>query len=147
MSDVFIPKNYTIFVKPTEYSISQRKLENYIKIAEIKRYYQRNPIKFMQDILGAELFDAQIYAIMKSWTTPYSLWVCSRGFGKSTCVDLILMTKGMLFNNYWSYIASGSGDQAITTFKTLEIQLYCYAKGEAFCIKNIEFSKIKVKQI
>lgn len=33
------------------------------------------------------------------------------------------------------------------TFKTLEIQLYCYAKGEAFCIKNIEFSKIKVKQI
>lgn len=120
MSDVFIPKNYTIFVKPTEYSISQRKLENYIKIAEIKRYYQRNPIKFMQDILGAELFDAQIYAIMKSWTTPYSLWVCSRGFGKSTCVDLILMTKGMLFNNYWSYIASGSGDQAITTFKTLE---------------------------
>ena len=33
------------------------------------------------------------------------------------------------------------------TFKTLEIQLYCYSKGEAFCIKNIEFSKIKVKQI
>ena len=31
------------------------------------------------------------------------------------------------------------------TFKTLEIQLYCYEKGEAFCIKNIEFSKIKVK--
>lgn len=30
------------------------------------------------------------------------------------------MTKGMLFNNYWAYIASGSGDQAITTFKTLE---------------------------
>lgn len=30
------------------------------------------------------------------------------------------MTKGMLFNNYWSYIASGSGDQAIQTFKTLE---------------------------
>lgn len=33
------------------------------------------------------------------------------------------------------------------TFKTLEIQLYCYTQGEAFCIKNIEFSKIKVKQI
>jgi len=33
------------------------------------------------------------------------------------------------------------------TFKTLEIQLYCYTKGESFCIKNVEFSKIKVKQI
>lgn len=33
------------------------------------------------------------------------------------------------------------------TFKTLEIQIYCYTQGEGFSIKNIEFSKIKVKQI
>ena len=33
------------------------------------------------------------------------------------------------------------------TFKTLEIQLYCYSQDESFSIKNIEFSKIKVKQI
>lgn len=117
---MFIPKNYTVFVKPTEYSISQRKLENLRQISNIKTYYQRNPIRFMEEILGAKLFDAQIYPIMKSWTTPYSLWTCTRGFGKSTAVDLILMSKGMLFNNYWSYIASGSGDQAILTFKTLE---------------------------
>lgn len=30
------------------------------------------------------------------------------------------MSKGMLFNNYWSYIASGSGSQAEETFTTLE---------------------------
>lgn len=120
MSDIYIPNNYTIFVKPTERSISQRKLENYINIAKIRSYYQRNPIKFMQDVLGAELFDAQTYAIASSWNIPYSLWVCTRGFGKSTIIDLIIMAKGMLFNNYWSYIASGTGDQAIQTFKTLE---------------------------
>lgn len=118
--DVWLPKNYEVFVKPTEYQMSERKLDAYRKLAEIKAYYQRNPIKFMKDILGAELFDAQAYCIAKSWTTPYTLWVCSRGYGKSTIVDLILMSKGMLFNNYWSYIASGSGDQAILTFKTLE---------------------------
>lgn len=118
--DVWLPKNYEVFVKPTEYQMSERKLEAYKKLAEIKAHYQRNPIKFMKDILGAELFDAQAYCIAKSWTTPYTLWVCSRGYGKSTIVDLILMSKGMLFNNYWSYIASGSGDQAILTFKTLE---------------------------
>jgi putative prophage, terminase, ATPase subunit len=120
MSDIYIPNNYTIFVNPTERSISQRKLENYINIAKIRSYYQRNPIKFMQDVLGAELFDAQTYAIASSWNIPYSLWVCTRGFGKSTIIDLIIMAKGMLFNNYWSYIASGTGDQAIQTFKTLE---------------------------
>jgi len=30
------------------------------------------------------------------------------------------MSKGMLFNNYWAYIASGSGSQAQNTFNTLE---------------------------
>lgn len=38
----------------------------------------------------------------------------------STMVDVTLMLKEFLCNNYWAYIASGSGDQAITTFKTLE---------------------------
>ena len=115
-----LPSNYNIFVKPSDYSMSQRKLERYEQIAKIKAYYQRNPVKFMQDVLGAELFDAQAYCVQMSWNKPYVLWVCSRGFGKSSITDLILMTKGMLFNYYWSYIASGSGDQAIQTFKTLE---------------------------
>jgi hypothetical protein len=30
------------------------------------------------------------------------------------------MAKGMLFSNYWAYIASGSGSQAQDTFTTLE---------------------------
>ena len=118
--EIVLPDNYKMFSKPIEYPMSQRKLEGYRKFAEIKSYYQRNPVKFMQDILGAELFDAQAYCVQMSWNKPYVLWVCSRGYGKSSIVDLILMTKGMLFNNYWSYIASGSGDQAILTFKTLE---------------------------
>ena len=49
------PPNYTVFVKPTDYMISQRKLEGYRKLAEIRAYYQRNPVKFMEDILGAKL--------------------------------------------------------------------------------------------
>ena len=115
-----LPGDYKIFVKPSDYAMSQRKLERYEQIAKIKAYYQRNPVKFMREVLGAELFDAQAYCVQMSWNKPYVLWVCSRGFGKSSIIDLILMTKGMLFNNYWSYIASGSGDQAIQTFKTLE---------------------------
>ena len=118
--ELYIPDDYLVFEKPPNYSMSQRKLERYEQIAEIKSYYQRNPVKFMREVLGAELFDAQAYAVEMSWNKPYVLWVCSRGFGKSSIVDLMLMSKGMLYNNYWSYIASGSGDQAILTFKTLE---------------------------
>ena len=119
-NNIILPDDYRVFIKPNDYSMSQRKLERYEQIAKIKAYYQRNPVKFMQEVLGAELFDAQAYCVQMSWNKPYVLWVCSRGFGKSSIIDLILMTKGMLFNNYWSYIASGSGDQAIQTFKTLE---------------------------
>lgn len=118
--ELILPLGYKAFSKPVDLAMSQRKLDRYLQIAKIKAYYQRNPIKFMKDVLGAELFDAQAYCIQMSWDKPYVLWVCSRGYGKSTIVDLILMTKGMLYNNYWSYIASGSGDQAILTFKTLE---------------------------
>ena len=56
---LFIPKNYTVFVKPTEYSMSTRKLEGLKRLAEIRSYYQKNPIKFIEDIIGAELLDAQ----------------------------------------------------------------------------------------
>lgn len=119
-NNIILPDDYRVFIKPNDYSMSQRKLERYEQIAKIKAYYQRNPVKFMQEVLGAELFDAQAYCVQMSWNKPYVLWVCSRGFGKSSIIDLVLMTKGMLFNNYWSYIASGSGDQAIQTFKTLE---------------------------
>ena len=41
-------------------------------------------------------------------------------FGKSTTIDIMIMAKDMLFNNYWTYIASGSGSQAEETFTTLE---------------------------
>lgn len=119
-NNIILPDDYRVFIKPNDYSMSQRKLERYEQIAKIKAYYQRNPVKFMQEVLGAELFDAQAYCVQMSWNKPYVLWTCSRGFGKSSVIDLILITKGMLFNNYWSYIASGSGDQAIQTFKTLE---------------------------
>lgn len=77
--EIWIPKNYTVFVKPTEYQLSQRKLEGYRKFAEIKNYYQRNPVRFIEEILGAKLFDAQAYGVQMSWATPYVLWVCSRG--------------------------------------------------------------------
>lgn len=118
-STLWIPDNYQVFVKPADYAISQRKLEAYNKLAEIRAYYQRNPVKFMEDIIGAKLLDSQAYCVASSWNTPFVLWVCSRGWGKSTVVDLILMAKSYLNPFYTSYIASGSSEQSIQTFQTL----------------------------
>ena len=116
----FCKQENTIYVKPGVYTLSSRKLESLIKIAELQKYYQCNPVRFINDFFNIELLDAQAWIIQRSWTCPNVLLVCTRGFGKSTIIDIMIMAKDMLFNNYWTYIASGSGSQAEQTFVTLE---------------------------
>lgn len=127
-SGILIPKNYEIYVKPTERDISQRKLEGYQKLAEIKQYGIKNPTKFMSLFLGVDLLDAQEYVFMNSWTKPFALWLESRAAGKTTMLALYSMMKGLLFNNYRIYICSGTADQSQETFK----------KIEDIALKNIE---------
>lgn len=110
----------TIYVKPGVYAMSTRKLESLIYIARLQKYYQCNPVRFIDDFFNIELLDAQAYVVQRTWNCPNVLVLASRGFGKSTVIDLILMSKDMLFCNVWSYIASGSGSQAEETFTKLE---------------------------
>lgn len=111
---------YTVYVKPGIYAMSERKLESLIYIAKLQKYYQCNPVRFINDFFNIELLDAQAYIVQRTWNCPNVLVLASRGFGKSTIIDLILMSKDMLFCNVWSYIASGSGSQAEETFTKLE---------------------------
>lgn len=113
-------KDYGIFVRPIDYPMSTRKIESLLAIAEMQKYFQCNPVRFIDNMFNIELFDMQALAVQRTWICPNSLLVCSRGFGKSTVIDLELMSKGMLFNNYWAYIASGTGSQAENTFNILE---------------------------
>ena len=109
-----------IYVKPGAYAMSTRKLESLFYIAKLQKYYQCNPVRFIDDFFNIELLDAQAYVVQRTWNCPNVLVLASRGFGKSTVIDLILMAKDMLFCNVWSYIASGSGSQAEETFTKLE---------------------------
>lgn len=124
MNDAFLSDMFngscTIYLKPGSYAMSSRKLESLIKIAELQRYYQCNPVRFIKDFFNIELLDAQALIVQRSWNCPNVLVVATRGIGKSTVIDLVIMAKDMLFSNYWCFIASGSGGQAEQTFNTLE---------------------------
>lgn len=111
---------YGIYVKPIDYPMSQRKVDRYKEIAYMQKYFQCNPVRFIDTFFNIELLDCQALALQQMWTKQNILIVASRGLGKSTIVDLFTMSKGMLFNNYWTYLASGSGDQAKQTFSVLE---------------------------
>lgn len=113
-------QDYGIFVKPINYPMSNKKIESLIAISEMQRYFQCNPLKWIDLMYNIEMLDAQALIIQRAWNCPNVLVVASRGIGKSTTIDIILMSKDSLFCNYWCYIASGSGSQAEQTFMTLE---------------------------
>lgn len=113
-------KDYGIYVKPINYPLSQRKIESLLEIAKMQKYFQCNPVQWIDLMYNIELIDSQALVVQRSWIVPHFLAVCTRGWGKSTIIDLELMAKDSLFTNIWSYIASGTGDQAQQTFTTLE---------------------------
>ena len=97
----YCPQESTIFVKPGVYAMSSRKIESLIKIANMQKFYQCNPVRFINDFFNIELLDAQAWIIQRAWNCPNVLLVCTRGFGKSTLIDIMIMAKDMLFCNYW----------------------------------------------
>ena len=113
-------QDYGIFVKPIDYPISQRKLDALMVISEMQRYFQCNPLRWIDVMYNIEMLDSQALLIQRAWNCPNVLACCTRGFGKSTTIDIMTMSKDSLFTNYWCYIASGSGSQAEQTFMTLE---------------------------
>jgi len=112
--------NTSVYIKPCAFAMSDRKLKSLINIAKIQKYYQCNPVRFIEDFFNITLLDAQAFIVARTWNCPNVMVLASRAFGKSTVIDLMLMAKDMLFCNVWSYIASGSGSQAEQTFITLE---------------------------
>ena len=85
-------QNNTIYVKPGVYALSSRKLESLVKIAELQKYYQCNPVRFISDFFGAELLDAQAWVVQSAWNCSNVLFVCTRGFGKALSLDTDIKT-------------------------------------------------------
>lgn len=113
-------EDYGIFVKPINYPMSTKKIESLIEISRLQKYLQCNPVRAIDVFFNIELLDSQALAIQQSWFIENILVAASRGWGKSTVIDLGIMAKDMLFCNTWTYIASGSGSQAEQTFDVLE---------------------------
>lgn len=82
-----------IYIHPDEVpNLSDRKRRYYAWIAECQKYYQRNPIKFIEDAFNLHLIDAQKLVIQMAWTTPNVLLNCTRGFGKALWLQTPILT-------------------------------------------------------
>lgn len=104
----------------TKENLSQRKLESYLKWAEIIQWGRKNPVAFSEQFLGVEYMDYQRYCFQMSWDKQFVLWLMSRNGGKSTLSAPFIMTKMMLFPNFESYILSTTSAQSQDTFMKME---------------------------
>ena len=68
----------TILNKELKSTLTQKKLEGYLKYNEIIQWGRKNPVKFAELILGVEFMDYQKYVFMESWNKQFVLWLMSR---------------------------------------------------------------------
>ena len=108
------------FCPLSEKEFSQKKLEAYDRFGKVINEGRKNPIWFVEYMYGLKLIDYQAYGFMKSWWTPYVLWLCSRRAGKTVTASIFLQAKMLLIPNYNVYISTNSAAQSIEIFKMIE---------------------------
>ena len=117
---VEISDNYSFFVKPNLYDITNKQLKEKEEVSELLNWGRRNPVLFAEEMYGIELMDYQKYVFMMSWNTPNVVWCMSRNSGKTMLGSIFIMTKTLLIPNHKSYILCGVGSQSVEMFTKIE---------------------------
>ena len=97
-----------IYTPMSTKELSQKKLEEYDKMAKIIQWGRRNPVKFAETFFGTKLIDFQAYCFMRTWTVQYALWAECRGAGKDTLAAVYNMSRLLLIPDYSLYISSNT---------------------------------------
>ena len=100
--------------------MTQRRLDGYIRLAEIINWGRMYPVRFVEKVFGIELLDYQKYIFMSSWTTKNVLWCMSRSAGKSFLAVPFIMSKALLIPNHSTYLLAGTASQSQNLFLKLE---------------------------
>lgn len=99
---------------------TDRKLKQYLDDAESIKFLRNNPVVACELLLGIKLTDSQKIMLIEAWNKPYVVFNCSRNFGKSFLIAVIVMLKALLYEDQRIYIVSNSGSQAQETFTKME---------------------------
>lgn len=108
------------FFPPTKVDLAQRQLYEYEQYTKIIQEGRRNPIWFVEELLGIKLFDSQKLIFMNSWQARYVVWLMSRGFGKTSIANVYDVTRLMLIPNYKIFVSCNSASQSADFFRSLE---------------------------
>lgn len=121
---LYLPNDYTFFKNPGDYPFTSRQYDQFKYWSDFIQWGRKNPVLFAEELFHIQFMDYQRYVFMMSWNTPYVVWCCSRGSGKSLLGAIFIMTKTLLIPNHTSYIICNVGSQAIELFTKIEKFVY-----------------------
>ena len=108
------------FFPPTKVELTQRQLNEYELYTKIIQEGRKNPVWFVEEMLGIKLFDSQKLIFMNSWQARFIVWLMSRGFGKTSIANIYDATRLMLIPNYRIFVSCNSASQSADFFRSLE---------------------------
>lgn len=103
----------------TSKEFSQKKIDEYEKMAKIIQWGRKQPVKFAEEFFGTKLIDFQAYCFMRTWPVQFALWAECRGAGKDTLAAVYFMTRLVLIPDYNLYISSNTYNQSVESFNKL----------------------------
>lgn len=110
----------SVYKNKTNNNLTIRDYETMVKYIRLIQWGRRNPVQFIELVLGIVLMDYQKWLIASSWTAEYVVWACSRNAGKSFLVSCFVMARNLLFPRLQTQIISEQWQTANDTFKKME---------------------------
>lgn len=110
----------SVYTRKTQIELSTRRLEALEKYNKIIAYGRKNPVWFIETILGCQLLDYQKYMIMGAWNAEKVVFLCSRNSGKTFTGALYTMARNILFPSFETWMMSFTAAQSQGLFMKME---------------------------
>lgn len=106
----------SVYKQKTNNQLTNRDYESMKKYIKLIQWGRKNPVQFIELVLGITLMDYQKWLIAQSWTKEYVVWAMSRNAGKTFLVGCFLMARNLLFPKLQTQIISENWVTANDTF-------------------------------
>lgn len=110
----------SIYKHRTDNNVTTRDYDAMKKYIKLIQWGRRNPVQFIELVLGVQLMDYQRWIVSMAWIATDVCAACSRNIGKSFLVGCYVMARNLLFPKFMTRIISENWTTANDTFKKME---------------------------
>lgn len=96
----------SIYKKKKDNNVTSRDYEAMKTYIKLIQWGRRNPVQFIELILGIQLMDYQRWMVSMAWVATDVCLACSRNIGKSFLMGCYIMARNLLFPKYMTRIIS-----------------------------------------